>query len=100
MPDLTKLSAPARQLLSAGELPASVGLLLRLRAEPNDAELIRLEGLGVHVRTIAGDVLTADADPALLPQLTDEPFVLSVEASAPLYMDSPEAEPANYSDVE
>lgn len=100
MPDLTKLSAPARQLLASAELPPSVGLMLRLRAEPSDPELIRLEDLGIHVRSIAGDVLTADADPAVLPRLTEEAFVLSVEASAPLYMESAGAEPANYSDVE
>lgn len=100
MPDLTKLSAPARHLLSSDDLPASVGLMLRLRAEPSDTELLRLEDLGVRVRSIAGDVLTADADPAVLPQLTDEAFVLSVEASAPLYMDAPGEAPTNYSDVE
>lgn len=100
MPDLTKLSAPARQLLSCDDLPASVGMMLRLRSEPSDAELDRLDALGVQVRSIAGDVLTADGDPALLPQLTDEEFVVSVEASAPLYMESPGDEPTNYSDVE
>ncbi len=99
MPDLTKLSAPARQLLASADTPASVGVMLRLRAEPSDADLVCLKRLGVHVRSIAGDVLTADADPAVLPALSDEPMVVSIEASGALFLDT-SAEPTNYSDVE
>ena len=100
MSDRSKLSAPTRQLLASASLPESVGLLLRLRAEPSNSDLHRLSELGVHVRSVAGDVLTADAAPGALTAVADEDFVLSIDASGPLYTDSRISEPVNYSDVE
>lgn len=62
-----------------------VGVLLATHGVLTDEGRARMEALGCHVRTVAGDVVTADLPPAALEELAALDFVRYVELSSSLH---------------
>lgn len=109
MSTLDKLDSQARLLLQRAqttELEAStmIGLLLRVSPGFGPTHQKKLESDGLHIRTEAGDVLTADAPIDALPRICEHDFVLAVQVSETLYTDAShghdESSNAFYSDAE
>lgn len=103
--DSKKLGSSARQLLEQSSLgapppAAKVGVLVRgvTAFSPHQLDLLRAKG--AQVRTVAGDVVTADIAIENLRDLTGFDFVVNIEFSQPLYPDSGTASGGDFSDVE
>jgi hypothetical protein len=101
---IDKLDARSRHMLSqrdgpdAEAVPAEVSALVRGKQAFSDEQLDSLRGAGARIRTVAGDVLTATVATDALERLADQPFVVSLEVSQPLYPEEPGAPSA--ADVE
>lgn len=88
MADSKKLGSTARRLLQEpGGATTEVGVLVRGSAAFTPPQLEELRQMGAHVRTVAGDVLTADVPVKQLNALAGCDFVIQVEVSQPLYPD-------------
>jgi hypothetical protein len=98
----SKFGPQIRQMLASPTEPAAgpLAVLIRVANAPSAKQLERLKKLGAEVRTVAGDVLTANIAADQLDELSKQDFVVSLESSGPLYPESPARQPAFYSDVE
>lgn len=104
-----KLDSQARYLLSrieAGEHEATerVNLLLQVTPDFSPVQRAQLEADGLHIRTEAGDVLTADGPIEALERVDRHDFVRAIQVSGPLYTEASQenehSRPTFYSDVE
>jgi hypothetical protein len=82
--DLAKLDAPGRRLLLQ-QRDRLLAVFVRGEAPFDDEQLDALRADGLQIRTVAGDVLTADGGPEAIEVVTDRHFVRSVQVSAPLF---------------
>ena len=94
-----KLDPTAREFLSttraatpddtegAGQAQ-TVRVLARGRTPFTPSQLQNLEHRGVHVATVAGDILTASVDGPALERLAEAEFIGAVELSVPLEPES------------
>ena len=86
MVDLAKLDAPGRRLLlQEGPVDRVLAVFVRGEAPFDDDQLDALRADGLQIRTVAGDVLTADGGPEAIEIVTDRQFVRSIQVSAPLF---------------
>ncbi len=103
-----KLDPSARAFLAASRAPASpeteqagqlptVRVVARGRTPFTPSQLQVLEHRGVHVGTVAGDILTALVDVPALERLAEAEFIGAVELSGPL---QPESDIEAHLDVE
>jgi hypothetical protein len=87
-----KLDARSRYVLSQQSedaAPVEMSVLVRGEKPFSETELETLRALGAQIRTVAGDVLTATVASDVVERVAEEPFVLSLEVSQPLYPDEP-----------
>lgn len=96
MSDSDKLDAPSKHLLSRldpsdTESQQQVGILMRGAGNFTDVELDALRADGAEIRTVAGDVLSANAAPSALADLARHDFVVSLELSQPLRSEGPDS---------
>ena len=85
-----KLDARARHLLATrgdAETGAEVGVLVQGVEPFAEDQLEALRRDGAELRTVAGDVLSANVSLDRLEAITDHDFVKRVEVSAPLHPD-------------
>jgi hypothetical protein len=95
-----KLSSDAKQLIDAAavgqgtteEAHAQTDVLVRTSRPVSSDDRSTIESLGVTVRTVAGDVLTAHVPVDRLQELADLEVVAYIEVSRPLM---PEGLPTN-----
>jgi hypothetical protein len=84
-----KLDARARHLLATrrgdAESGAEVGVLVQGVEPFAEDQLEALRHDGAELRSVAGDVLSANVSLDRLEAITDHDFVKRVEVSAPLY---------------
>ena len=83
MADLAKLDAPGRRLLQQRDRVLAV--FVHGDAPFDDDQLDALRADGLQIRTVAGDVLTADGGAETIEIVTERHFVRSVQISAPLF---------------
>ncbi len=101
-----KLDSRTRYLLhslgqpDAPDADASVAVLVRGRESFRPEQLEALRAAGASVRTVAGDVLTADAPVSAIQKLADQEFVVEVALSQPLYPEEGTASGRAFLDVE
>jgi hypothetical protein len=97
-----KLDASTRQYLAElHEQPQGrLSVIVRGTGAFTDDVLRVLEGEGVHIRTVTGDILTADLAPERIGDLIDNSDIAQVSISGPLYDDSVPTGPAGFSDAE
>jgi hypothetical protein len=101
----SKLSSSARHLLAGRGQPGglaqtdTVSILLRGKGKFDPGQMTALKADGVHIRTVAGDVLSADVPLDALSRVEGHDFVTSIEISTPLYTEERERS-APLSDVE
>ncbi len=88
MADLAKLDAPGRRLLQQRDRVLAV--FVRGDAPFDDDQLEALRADGLQIRTVAGDVLTADGGVEAIEIVTERQFVRSVQISAPLFPEEPD----------
>jgi hypothetical protein len=89
--DSGKLDATLREALNraparSAEQPVTV--LVRGRDPFTPEQVADLASCGARVRTVLGDVLTADVPVEALPALCDRAFVVAVAAAGPLFPES------------
>ena len=98
----SKLDAPTRQYLAGLEKQPQgrMNVIVRGTRAFTDDVLGILEKEGVHIRTVVGDILTADLAPEQLGYVLDNVDVAQVSISGPLYGDSAPTPPAGLSDAE
>jgi hypothetical protein len=86
-----KLDSRTRYLLSqglsTGEVDPSepVGVFLRGRASFTPQDIAALEADGARIRTVAGDVMTADIPFDAIGRVSDHEFVIALQVSQPLF---------------
>jgi hypothetical protein len=100
-----KLDARTRHLLSQNEGVAEAGaepiaVFLQGHAPFGENELSQLKADGAQIRTVTGDVLTADVPASQIPSLAEHDFVMRVEASSPLHTEAPDLAVPPSADVE
>lgn len=98
----SKLDAPTRQYLAElDEQPQRrMSVIVRGTRAFTDEVLGLLEEAGVHILTVAGDILTADLAPERLGDVLDNDDVAQVSISGPLYDDSTGSASPGFSDAE
>jgi hypothetical protein len=89
MADLAKVDAPGRLLLHQRDRVLAV--FVRGDAPFDDDQLDALRADGLQIRTVAGDVLTADGGPDAIEIVTERHFVRSVQVSAALFPEEPDS---------
>ena len=62
-----------------------VELLMRLDADPDPDQLKTLQQIGCHVASGAGNVLTARVNASKLAELTELPFISSLQLSREVF---------------
>ena len=106
MTDLNKLDSHAKYLLNkyeqSGEADAESPLSIMLRGETEftPEQLQELQSVGAQVRSVSGDVLTAEVSLEHLSGLSDLDFVVSVAVSQPLFYEDADQPPEFFSEVE
>lgn len=94
MTDLSKFDSQTRFLLANPQeanfleaAAAPVRFILRGQERFTAEQLETLRELGITVRTVAGDVLTADGQLAALNDVSDLDFITALQVSQPLFYD-------------
>ncbi len=94
MTDLSKFDSQTRFLLANPEqaqfleaADAPVRLILRGQERFTAEQLQTLQDLGITVRTVAGDILTADGQLTALNNVSDLDFITALQVSQPLFYD-------------
>jgi hypothetical protein len=98
-----KFDAPTKEYLQRVEEGSTgrVSLLVRGTKAFDQAALDALAADGLRVRTVAGDVLTADGEASSLPLVAVHDFVSQVSVSPALYIEAPDPQgPASLGDAE
>jgi hypothetical protein len=80
-----KLDARGRRMLETLAPDTQVELLMRLDADPDPDQLQTLRQIGCHVASGAGNVLTARVNASKLAELTELPFINSLQLSREVF---------------
>jgi hypothetical protein len=84
----SKLGPGARNALGCGKGEV-LNVMIGIHGRLTDAHRALIEGLGIRLRTVAGDVLSADVPSGALLGLAELDFIRHVELSRPLWPDRP-----------
>jgi hypothetical protein len=84
-----KLGPAARRALADPERTAEspLNLMVATNGGLNPGQRERLAGIGCRLRTVTGDIVTADVPAGALPELVALDFVRYVELSRPLRLE-------------
>ena len=89
MADLAKLDAAGRQLLAEESASGRrVAVFIRGVDAFDEGELDALRADGAELRSVVGDIVTADVDVDVIRALTEHGFVRAIALSGPLYYDT------------
>jgi hypothetical protein len=81
-----KLDARARYQLPRGQLKGPIELLIRTDTPPTPQQQAELEAAGCHVRSTAGNVVSASVDEAAsLEDVARLPFVRKIEVARAMF---------------
>jgi len=78
--------------IAVSEGADELNVLVQARADFSETDLIELSQLGLAARTVVGDIATGDLAVASIDAVLSHPCVLRVEASGPLFYETPAEE--------
>ena len=88
---MEKLDPSLSRLVEGGlETPQASGgvpVLIQLRASPDEATRAQLEGMGVEIRSVSGDIVSALVPSGVLPELTVMESVTYIEGRGRLTLE-------------